>query len=316
MSLRRDRAPSPTICVHDHAHDATADRLLHALDLPSRTWWRLVGRTVDLDSSEHVFLRGPMNRRHTVGDAWFDDLDRSGRVRPISADDGLFDDMSVLDGPDFTATQLHPLVRGFYEHTARWRMEVWAQWNPLLAPGAAAIAGLFGRRVRQLALPTAPLSVSRGMTSRVRVIDDVDGHRAGAAWLRTLRLDGSAVYSGFYRSAMLPGSAQPHVAVVFPLEAGNVGVYLRPRAEPDGSLVLTSRSRTFGEDGAYVTVVLGRRTYAARARCVSESMCSSTTRENCAPTRIGSRSDAGVASALPSRAATIVNRTAREPRQP
>lgn len=243
----------------------TADRLLHALDLPSRTWWRLVGRTVDLDSSEHAFLRGPMNRRHTVGDAWFDDLDRSGRVRPISADDGLFDDMSVLDGPDFTATQLHPLVRDFYEHTARWRMEVWAQWNPLLAPGAAAIAGLFGRRVRQLALPTAPLSVSRGMTSRVRVIDDVDGHRAGAAWLRTLRLDGSAVYSGFYRSAMLPGSAQPHVAVVFPLEAGNVGVYLRPRAEPDGSLVLTSRSRTFGENGAYVTVVLGRRTYAARA---------------------------------------------------
>jgi len=33
--------------------------------------------------------------------------------------------MAVLDGPDFRAADLHPVVRDFYEHTGSWRMEVW-----------------------------------------------------------------------------------------------------------------------------------------------------------------------------------------------
>ncbi|WP_234974458.1 hypothetical protein [Williamsia sterculiae] len=217
-----------------------------------------------MDATESDFLRAPYNRRHTVGDAWLDDLNAQGLVRSSSPDDGLFDDMSRLDGPPFDAARLQPQVRDFYEHTARWRMEVWAQWNPLLAPGGFAVSALFGRRVRQLALPTSPLSVSRGMSSEVHVVTDDTGVRRGAAWLRTLRIDGSAVYSGFYRPATLPVDRQPHVAVSFPLEMGHVDVYLRPRVNQDGSLTLESRSHHFGEDGAYVSVLLGGQWYAAQ----------------------------------------------------
>ncbi|MDS1112729.1 hypothetical protein RD149_03025 [Gordonia westfalica] len=236
----------------------------HALDPLTRRWWRAVGRPVDLSTPDFAFLAAPHNGRLEVGDAWLHRYEKRGEVDPPSPNAGLFDDMSVLDGPDFRAADLHPMVRDFYEHTGSWRMEVWSQWNPLFAPGGMAVAALFGRRVEQLALPTEPLSVSRGMSSEVRVVTDDSGHREGAAWLRRLRLDGSAVYSGFYRWAVLPGQPQPHVAVAFPLELGNVHVFLTPRAEVDGALTLTSRSRRFGEDGAYVSVLFGEEWHSAQ----------------------------------------------------
>lgn len=177
--------------------------------------------------------------------------------------DGLLPRMSALDGPDFSAASLAPQVRHFYEHTAAYRMEVWAQWSGLLAPGGELIARFFGRRVQQLALPVQPLAVSRGMTSLVRGIDDEHGQHGGTAWLRTLRSDGSSVFSGFYRVGRVPGIQQPHVSVAFPLEEGAVHVMLAPHAAADGSLWLRSRSHRFGLDGAYVMVHQGGRWWAA-----------------------------------------------------
>lgn len=141
-------------------------------------------------------------------------------------------------------------------------MEVWSQWNALFAPAGELIARVWGRRVQQLALPVEPLSVSRGMSSVVRVVEH-DGIRAGAAWIRNLRGDGSRVYSGYYRLGTLPGIPQPHVHVCFPLEDGSIQVYLAPRNDADGSLWLESRSRAFGRDGAYAVVRFGDQWYAS-----------------------------------------------------
>ncbi len=57
--------------------------------------------------------------------------------------------------------------------------------------------------------------------------------------------------------------------VTFPLEEGNVQVFLRPSVLPDGSLELSSPAGEFGADGAYVVVRDPRRAdrtdHAARA---------------------------------------------------
>ena len=185
-------------------------------------------------------------------------------MRAPLADDGLLPDFSALDGPGFTSANVDDRVRDFYERTASWQMEVWSQWNTLFAPGGELIARLWGRRVEQLALPVEPLSVSRGMASTVRIVDDIEGNRIGAAWLRTLRSDGSKVYSGFYRVGRLPGNEQPHVHVSFPLESGSVQVFLTPRNDVDGSFWLHSRSASFGADGAYAVVQFGKNWYAAQ----------------------------------------------------
>ena len=236
------------------------------IDLSTRQFWARVGRPIDPESERDSWLRAPVNALGGSGDAWLDDLVDAGVVDPAGAG-GLFEDMSHLDGPAFRASDLDGLVRDFYERTSAWSMDVWSQWNPLFAPGGAFITRFFGRRVRQLALPTSPLTVSRGMTNDVRVVRHPDGRRRGAAWLRTLVSDGSPVYSGFYGVATPPESAdgQPHVKVAFPLEMGSVQVFLRPTVTADGALRLVSRSRTFGEDGAYVSVLSDGTWSASRA---------------------------------------------------
>ncbi|NUS44196.1 MAG: hypothetical protein HOQ24_10975 [Mycobacteriaceae bacterium] len=234
-----------------------------SVDLASRRFWRVFGRPVDL-VGEHAWLDTPRGAPGSSGDDWLRELEGAGQVRRAGGGAGLLGSMAELDGPLFDSAKLHPVVRDFYERTSSWEMQVWSQWSPLFAPGGELVARLFGRRVGQLALPVQPLAVSRGMSSSVRVIDgDRPGVRLGAAWLRTLRSDGSRVYGGFYRVGMLPRSAQPHVHVSFPLEEGNVQVFLSPTVGSAGSLWLQSGGREFGGDGAYVLARSGGRWFAA-----------------------------------------------------
>ncbi|GAA1871326.1 hypothetical protein [Myceligenerans crystallogenes] len=245
----------------------------HLLDLGSRKFWRLTGRPVDL-TGHHSWLRAPMSGSPTVGDGWLaaeaarhggtvdDDAataDAAGGPAP-----GLLPAMTLLDGPGFDAARLDPLIRDFYQHTAAWRMEVWSGWSPLFWPAGELIARLFGRRVEQLSLPMRPLDVAHGMDSRVRVIRDRDGEQVGAAWLRTLRPSGRYVFSGCYSARRLPGADRPSVHVAFPLESGNVQVFLRPAVGAGGGLVLESPPGRFGQDGAYVVVHDNGRDFAAR----------------------------------------------------
>jgi hypothetical protein len=235
------------------------------LDRVTRTFWRVKGRPVELAGSEQ-WLDAPMHDGQTIGDEWLDAaaVAYAGALNE-HADGGLLADMSELDGPHFRAADLRPEVRHFYEHTSEWRMEVWTQWNALFQPGGELISRYFGRRVQQLALPTRPLDVALGMDSRVVTIVDADGVQRAAGWLRTLRSTGEYVYSGCYSSRTLPGSMQPSVHVAFPLEQGNVQVFLRPGVLPGGALELRSPAGSFGKDGAYVVVADRGDTHAARA---------------------------------------------------
>lgn len=103
------------------------------------------------------------------------------------------------------------------------------------------------------------------MDSRVSLIRLPDGTQHSAGWIRTLRSTGEYVYSGCYASRRLPGADGRSVHVTFPLEDGNVQVFLRPSATAEGNLELSSPPGPFGADGAYVVVVDGGTTYAARA---------------------------------------------------
>ncbi len=235
------------------------------VDRGTRTFWAGVGRPVDLD--EHPWLDAPVCGPGPVGDQWL--ADAAGRVggQVVENDPGagLLPHLEVLDGPSFSASRLHPLVRDFYQATAAWRMEAWSQWSPLLAPGGALIAWAFGRRVQQLAIPVRPLDVSRGIDSRVLPVVDPSGAQVWAGWLRRLRATDDVLFSGAYRASRPPRSDGPCVQVAFPLEAGNVQVFLTPSVRADGALVLDSGPGVFGEPGAYVVMRDGRgRSHAAR----------------------------------------------------
>jgi hypothetical protein len=235
------------------------------LDLGSRKFWRLTGRVVDLDGRES-WLRAPMSHSPKVTDGWVEAEAalHGGGLDSKHPGAGLLPSMTLLDGPGFDAERLRPEIRDFYEHTAAWQMEVWTGWSPLFWPAGELVSRLFGRRVEQLALPMRPLDVAHGMDSQVTLIRDRQGTQVAAAWMRKLRSSGRHVFSGSYSARTLPGADRPSVHVAFPLESGNVQVFLRPSVTDDGGLVLESPPGRFGQDGAYVVVRDGR-DYAARA---------------------------------------------------
>jgi hypothetical protein len=199
-----------------------------------------------------------------VGDEWLAAAaEQTGTHLVEDPDAGLLASMADLDSADFDHARVHPLVREFYEHTAGWRMEVWTGWNPVFRPFGALITRWFGRRVGQLAIPVDPLSVSRGMDSRVITFVDPAGRPTGAAWIRSLRATGEYVYSGRYAVTRVPSSDRPAVHVTFPLESGNVQVFLAPENDPDGSLWLRSPRSEHGGLGTYVVVRVRGRDHAA-----------------------------------------------------
>jgi len=234
------------------------------VDAATRAFWRLAGREVDLGGAES-WLAGPVSAGSRVSDEWVENHAASlGGSLVALPEAGLLPDLHVLDGPSFHCDDLAPEVRDFYERTSRWRMEVWVGWSRWFRPAGAVVAAAFGRRVGQLAIPIDPLAVAHGMTSDVRVITDASGMQVAAAWVRRLRATGEYVYSGCYGVRRLPGDAQPRVHVTFPLEAGNVQVFLRPQVDANGSLRLSSPRGRFGGDGAYVLVQQGGKSYVAR----------------------------------------------------
>ncbi|MBO3751047.1 hypothetical protein J5X84_33665 [Streptosporangiaceae bacterium NEAU-GS5] len=243
----------------------TRPRLGRALDLGSRAWWRLIGRRIDLDGDQR-WLNAPTCGPGPIGASWLAaEAERNGgTVRENVADGGLLPSMAVLDGSRFRAANLDHTIRDFYEHTTSWQMEVWTQWSALFQPGGELLSRLFGRRVQQLALPTRPLDVAHGLDSRIVHLLDANGEQFAAGWLRTLATTGEFVFSGCYTARLLPGSDQPSVHVAFPLESGNVQVFLRPSVRTDGSLLLQSPPGAFGDDGAYVVVRGGGDAYAVR----------------------------------------------------
>lgn len=236
------------------------------LDLGTRKFWRASGRPVDL-AGEHSWLRAPTSAGPVVRDGWLEAEAalHGGYVDEASPGAGLLASMADLDGPGFRAADLLPQVRDFYEHTADWQVEVWSAWAPWAWPGGELVSRLFGKRVEQLALPMRPMDVAHGMDSRVSVIRDGAGRQVAAGWLRTLRATGEYVFSGCYSFRTLPGADRPSIHVAFPLESGNVQVFLRPEVRPDGSLLLESPAGAFGADGAYVVVEDRGSTYASRA---------------------------------------------------
>lgn len=235
-------------------------------DRASRLVWKSVGRQVDLDGAD-AWLQSPTAGPGVVRDSWLQaEATRiGGQVVPGSGSDGLLHDFDALAGPEFDPERIDPRIRDFYEHTAGWRMDAWTQWTRGFGIPGSAIETMYGKRVQQLALPVNPLAVAHGVDSAVTRIVDADGNHAGSAWLRTLRKTGDYMYSGYYRATTLPGSDGPSVHVTFPLEAGNVQVFLKPTTADDGSLRLISPAGAFGRDGAYSLVVEPDATYAARA---------------------------------------------------
>jgi hypothetical protein len=224
-------------------------------DWLTQRWVQLTGRRINL--LREPWLNGPTAPTTGITPDYFESLASAEKLhlRSPEAVSGIIPAFASLGGPGFDPSEIHPEIVRFYEQTAAYTLDAWAEWCGFFRPFGWLLARLFSRRLQQLNVPLSALDTSRGVTSKIlQLIDPETGMPRHTAWFRTLRGSGNVLYAGFYSICTLPGHADPFVKVVFPLPNGNAIVIMRAESRPDGAFVVTSAGERCGEAGFYFTV--------------------------------------------------------------
>lgn len=240
------------------------DRAGYLPDAITQLWVRVTGRR--FNAADCTWLEGPAGDTRRIGRDFFERLAerRGGSVRPGY---GLLQDASRLVPEGYS---LDPSVADFYENTAAYHIDAWSEWNSAFKPFGVLLSHVFSRRLEQLNVPLRSLDTSRGMSSEIFEVLGKDGSLSNVAWIRTLIASGRTIYSGSYSTCRAPGFEGTCLRVAFPLPNGNATVILRPEVQNDGSLILTSSGRRFGDPGFYFVLNNGNRASARYVRSMRE----------------------------------------------
>jgi hypothetical protein len=211
---------------------------------------RVFGRVVRPE--EVPWLLGPFGGQY-IGDKPYEEVaKKEGLLLTRHAQrGGLIPDFAALEGEGFVVAQVHPSVRDFYEHTAQYRMDVWAESSFPASMGLWLLVTTISRKVNQLNFPLRALETARGMDSEIVLLREPQGRVRYAGWYRRLSGTGRVIYTGFYMTERLPECPRPCVKVVFPMPEGNATVLLRPSVDRQGNFELSSEGRSFGDAGFY-----------------------------------------------------------------
>src|SRR5260370_19825421 len=100
----------------------------------------------------------------------------------------LLPNLNVLRGPSFNPAAGHPDIRHFYEHAARYRLDVWSEVSLTGRFFLWLLVEFISRRMGQLNFPISSLEGAKGMTSEVGQLSDPPSERVVCTrWLRRLK---------------------------------------------------------------------------------------------------------------------------------
>jgi hypothetical protein len=217
---------------------------------------RVFGRTVKEEGA--AWLLGPFGGDY-IGDRPYEECAAREGLTVIrrATEGGLIPDFDALSGPGFDAALVHEDVRRFYEQTARFRMDVWAQTFFPANIGLFLLVTTISRKVNQLNFPLKVLETARGMESEIVLLNESSGRPRYAGWYRRLVERNRVIYTGFYMTSRVPLSERPCVKVVFPMPRGNATVILRPSTDQNGNFELSSEGKGFGDAGFYRVQTIG-----------------------------------------------------------
>jgi hypothetical protein len=168
-------------------------------------------------------------------------------------DVGIVASLDALRGPDFDPASVDPLVREFYEHTTRFKLDIVPEWRLWVRPGYLLYRTLVARPLGQANVPMNQRQALRGMVSRIDTIDvDRDDVVDVRGWIRSFADDGEPIYVGIYTTYR--HEDRGYVSVGFPLPDASFTATLAPSERADGGLGLASRSR-LPHPGHYLTYI-------------------------------------------------------------
>ena len=176
-----------------------------------------------------------------------------GYVRDTQ-DVGIIDSLDDLEGPQFEPMVVHPLVREFYEHTTRFKLDIVPEWRAWGRPGYLLYRTLLARPLGQANLPMNQREALRGVHSRIdTIVPGAEGEPLLRGWLRSFADDDEPIYVGIYTTYR--HEDRGYVRVGFPLPEMNFTATLIPLHREDAGLTLTSRSELSDQPGHYLTYI-------------------------------------------------------------
>jgi hypothetical protein len=174
-----------------------------------------------------------------------------GRHVPDAPDAGIVASLDDLAGPDFDPGAAHPLVREFYEHTTRFRLDIVPHWRAWIRPGYLLYRSAVARPLGQANVPMNQREALRGVRSRIDLVE-APGRPVVRGWIRSFSDTDEPIYVGIYTTYRHEGRG--YVSVGFPLPQANFTATLLPIARAGGGLTLTSHSR-LPHPGHYLSFV-------------------------------------------------------------
>src|SRR4029079_10340148 len=108
-----------------------------------------------------------------------------GEYHPDMPDVGIVASLDDLAGPDFDPQGVDPLVREFYEHTTRFKLDIVPQWRMWVRPGYLLYRTIVARPLGQASVPMNMREAQRGVRSRIDTITPADGGPTVRGWIRS-----------------------------------------------------------------------------------------------------------------------------------
>jgi hypothetical protein len=174
-----------------------------------------------------------------------------GTYRADAEDVGIVASLDDLAGPQFDPAEVEPLVREFYEHTTRFRLDIAPEWQLWVRPGYLLYRTLVARPLGQANVPMNQRETVRGIHSRIDTITPIGTDLIGVrGWIRSFADTDEPIYVGIYTTYRHDGRG--YVSVGFPVPQASFTATLLPVPRPGGGLVLTSRSE-LAHPGHYLT---------------------------------------------------------------
>ncbi|NED97547.1 hypothetical protein G1H11_19805 [Phytoactinopolyspora alkaliphila] len=207
----------------------------------------------DADPAELPFVVPLGTQARYVGTDYVRELAgiAGGTYTRDASDVGIVSSLDELNGPDFDAQRVDPLVREFYEHTTRFSLDIRPHWRAWVRPGYVLYRTLVARPLGQANVPMNQRAALRGVTSRIDTISGLHGPDV-RGWIRSFTDDDEPIYVGIYTTYRHGGRG--YISVGFPLPGSSFTATLTPTARDDGGLTLSSTS-TLTHPGHYLTYI-------------------------------------------------------------
>lgn len=235
------------------------------LDKTTQLWVKLTGKRIDPEKDH--WLLGPIGSNTFIGDSFIEELATKDKLETFrnQADTGLLYSIKEIGLDHNELERLNPMIAEFYEKTSNFNFEIWSEWIGMFKPFGRLLSILFSKRLQQLNLPLSLRDTALGIQSEIITLKKPEANQPKwVIWYRKLKSSQHVIYSGVYTTCQNPNYTSPLLKVVFPLPNGNASVVMTHKVLEDGSLLLSSDGKQFGDNGFYFTLANHKGKYWAR----------------------------------------------------